>query len=482
VTQRVAASHAREGADRAHLASARPAEAAVASHDLDLAGPAMPLGLAWFMEPTVQGRPPTVSRHTILSLQRSVGNAVVSAAMRARPRRDRAEPGTPLQRDGEQLASVSVAGVTLSASKVTVPPSAGLSLKASATPGKATGVKFSIDKGSVSPTGATIDASTGVITVAAGQQGGTVTIKATSDDGAWASTDLRIVEKPVAIASTSPASAGGSVYGGKFTHTFSAPSGQGSGLQGENINEKFDSLTVQTGFGTFALAANAAGSHGWDLDAAGAMAGPDNVDIDRTKVNIGKFVESASNPTPANTLPVGFTMVQHLHAKSLPAGTLDAAAFADVNHVRTLTDKETFVVTAGLNHTDDAYTGPAAYTNAKASSASVNASPPKPKAPSTATWTRTKVQVTADVIPGTGTKVFSLVGPKLGCEVDRDTGEVLIGDQPGTIKVRVSAGSGATNFDEVIITIAAAPAPPTPTPGQPKPTSETGDAGDQINE
>src|SRR5712691_3760219 len=466
----------REGADRAHLASARSIESAVPGNDLGLAGPATAPGLAWFMEPAAQRRPPTITRHTILSLQRSVGNSVVSGAIRGPLQRSTHRE--TVQRDGEPqpLASVAVAGVSINASKVSVPPSSGSTIKATATPGNATGVKWSVEKGSVTPSNVTIDASTGVITVSAGQQGGTVTIKATSDDGAWATMDLRLVEKPVAVASTSASSAGGSVYGGQFTHTFSSASGQASGLQGENINEKFDSLTAASGFGTFTLSANAAGSQGWDLTSSGAMAGPDNVDIDKSKVDVGKFVKSASNPAPANTLPVGFTMVQHMHAKSFPGGTLDGSAFADVNHVRTLTDKETFVVNAGLNHTDDPYTGPSAYTNAKASASSVNASPPKPKAPSTASWTRNKVQVTADVIPTKGTKVFSLVGSKLGCEIDASSGEVLIGDQAGTIKVRVSAGAGGANFDEVSITITPAPAP------TPKPTSETGDAGDEITE
>src|SRR6266851_116490 len=469
VTQRVAQGHVHEGADRAHLASARATESAAPSHDLEVVGPATAPGVAWFREPTAERRPPTISRHTILSLQRSVGNAVVSGAFRALPQRS--ARGETVQRDGEAqpTASVPVKSVSINASKVSVPPSSGSSIKATTTPGTATGVKWTVEAGSVAPSNVTIDATTGVITVAAGQQGGTVTIKATSDDSAWATMDLRLVEKPVAVASTTASSAGGSVYGGQFTHTFSSPSGQASGLQGENINEKFDSLKAASGFGTFTLAANPSGSAGWDLTSAGAMAGPDNVDIEKAMIDVGKFVKSASNPAPANTLPVGFSMVQHMHAKSFPAGTLDASPFTDVNHVRTLTDKETFTVTAGLNHTDDPYTGPSAYTNIKASATSVNASPPKPKVPATGSWTRNKVTVTADVIPGKGTKVFSLVGSKLGCEIDASSGEVLIGDQAGTIKVRVSAGAGGANFDEVSITITPAPAP------TPKPTSETGD-------
>jgi hypothetical protein len=440
------------------------------------------------MEPTAERRPPTISRHTILSLQRSVGNAVVSGAFRALPHRSaRGETvqrdGDTVQRDGEAqpTASVSVKSVSINASKVSVPPSTGSTIKATATPSKATGVKFSVEKGTVAPSNVTIDATTGVITVAAGQPGGTVTIKATSDDGAWVSMDLRLIEKPVAVASTTASSAGGSVYGGHFTHTFTSASGQASGLQGENINEKFDSLKAATGFGPFALSANAAGSQGWDLTSSGAMAGPDNVDIGKSMIDVGKFVKSASNPAPANTLPVGFTMVQHMHAKSFPAGTLDASPFTDIDHVRTLTDKDTFTVTAGMKSTDDPYTGPSAYTNIKASATTVSASPPKPKGPGAASWTRNKVQVTADVIPSKGgTKVFSLVGAKLGCDIDASSGEVLIGDQAGTIKVRASAGAGGANFDEVSITIAPAPAPaPTPTP---KPTSESGATGASTEE
>jgi hypothetical protein len=158
-------------------------------------------------------------------------------------------------------------------------------------------------------------------------------------------------------------------------------------------------------------------------------------------------------------------MTQHMRAKSFPSGTLEAAAFTDISHVRTLTNKETFMVTAGANNVEDPYTGPSAYTNAKATPASVAASPPKPKAAKGAPappWNRNTVLVTADVIPAGGSKVFSIVDPKLGCEIDAATGEVQIGSSAGSIKVRVSSGKGS-NFDEVTITITA-PAPPRPQP------------------
>jgi Bacterial Ig-like domain (group 2) len=382
----------------------------------------------------------------VRSASRVKSEAVPGSAPRA------VDYGT-LQRD--PAASVPVTGISLSAAKVSVPPEAGLSLRASAQPARATGVTFSVDKGSVAASGISIDSSTGAITLLAGQPGGTVTIKATSDDGSFATRDLRIVEKPTAVASSSASSQGGGVYGGQFTHTFTDASGTASGLEGENVNERFDSLSVRSPFGPFTLSANAAGSHGWDLDASGTMAGPDNVTIDRSGVDVGKFVASASNPSPAQSLPAGFTMVQHMRAKSFPSGALDATPFTDIDHVRTLTDKETFVVSAGTKNIEDPYTGPSTYTHAAAAPASIAASPPRPKATRGApapTWNRNTVQVTADVIPASGPKVFSIIGPKLGCEIDAASGQVLVGSTPGSIKVRISAGRGS-NFDEVTISI-----------------------------
>src|SRR5207244_9769162 len=105
-------------------------------------------------------------RHTILSLQHAVGNAVVSGAIgrlaapsqsaqkaqrigaTSPPGHTTVELPARVQRDGEQLASVSVASVSINAARVSVPPSAGSILKATATPGNATGVKWSGQKGS----------------------------------------------------------------------------------------------------------------------------------------------------------------------------------------------------------------------------------------------------------------------------------------------------------------------------------------------
>ena len=56
------------------------------------------------------------------------------------------------------------------------------------------------------------------------------------------------------------------------------------------------------------------------------MGGTDKVSIGKG-VDATPFVKNASNPSPAKTLPQGFSMTQKLHAKTFPSGTLDDAPF-----------------------------------------------------------------------------------------------------------------------------------------------------------
>jgi hypothetical protein len=377
----------------------------------------------------------------VLALQRSAGNHATAQLLR-----------TPKQ--------VAVAGVTLSSARASTPPDG--TVKATASPANATGVKWSVEKGTVEPAGTTIDAK-GTVTVTAAQEAGDVSIKATSDDGSWAAMPLMISEKPAALDSTSGTDASTKErYLAEFVHTFTGKSGDKTKLEGANINEKFDSLTAESPFGTFTLEANRVGSHGWDLDGSGAMAGPDKVSIDKQGVDARKFVKSASNPAPGKTLPQDFTMTQKLHAKTWPKGALDAQAFTTTGHVRGLKDAKgslQIVLSAGKDSVTIDYEGPPVYTNAAASPATVVASEPKPKAKG-ADWDRAEVQVSADVQPSTAKLVYSLVGDKLGCEIDKASGLVKIGDKAGTIKVRASDGTTG-HYDEVAIQITPRP-PATP--------------------
>jgi hypothetical protein len=398
--------------------------------------------------PAAADAPPgPLTPQLVTMLQRSAGNRAVAGL---------------IQRDDKQ---VSVTDVKLNHDRVTVPPESGLSLQARATPGDATGVKFKIEKGTVDAKDVSIGATSGTITLGSGQPGGDLKVTAESNDGASAWSTFRVIEKPKALEATSPSAISGSRYGGDFTHTFSGPGKSPDGLQDERINEKFDSLSAQSPWGPFDLAANAAGSRGWGLDSSGQMNAPDHVTIDKTLPDVRPSIASASNPKPTGDLKkgVGFTMTQHLHAQSLPSGQLDDTPFANVPHVRQLEERSgdvKMVVKAGKDEVEQDYEGPAAFRNARASPAKVEASPAKPKS---GAWQRNEVTVSVDAIPSTAKTVFSIVetgAARLGCEVEASTGIVKVGDKPGTITVRASGGGAAKHFDEVKITIT----PPTASP------------------
>jgi hypothetical protein len=189
------------------------------------------------------------------------------------------------------------------------------------------------------------------------------------------------------------------------------------------------------------------------------MAGPDNVSIDKAGVDATKFVKNASNPSPAKSLPAGFSMTQHLLAKSFPSGKLDGTEFTNTAHVRNLEDRSGLkvVLKAGKGEVAIPYEGPAVYRDAKADKTSVEASVPKPAA---GDWKRSEVQVSVTAEPAGASVKYAFTGDALGCEIDASSGKVLVGDKAGTIKVR--AGDGAKSYDEVTITITARPAAATP--------------------
>ena len=200
------------------------------------------------------------------------------------------------------------------------------------------------------------------------------------------------------------------------------------------------------------------------------MTGTDNVSIDHTKVDAQPFVKSASNPTPAKTLPQGFTMTQKLHNKTFPSGALEATPFATPDHIRTLDEKGgklVFLIKAGAKEVSMPYTGPAVYRNAKAYKASVAGV--RPRSPPRATGSATRCRSACPPRAPARRPSYSITGDALGCEVDCN-GKVKIGDKAGTITVR--AGE-AKHYDEVTITITAAPAP---AGGGAKPTA----AGDEA--
>ena len=375
----------------------------------------------------------------VLALQRTAGNAAVSRAI--------ATGQLGVQRQGG--APVAVTGVAVSPARTSVPLPAGTGIRATATPRNATGVVFSLTAGSAALAGGTsINPTTGVVTVDPQQAGGTLAARATSADGSFAELEFRLVETPAAITSTSSTATGD--YEAQFVHTFSSAGPTTAGLEGANINERFASRRVTTPFGPFSLRANATGSHGWDLDASGTMAGHDTVSMDGS-VDAQPFISSAANSAPAAALPQGFAMTQNLHATSFPSGRLGATPFMSTQHVRRLEEQGGelfFTIGAGLATESMKYVGPPVYRHATVDQPTVEASAPRPRS---GAWTRNEVNVSVEALPASSPVEYWIQGNALGCSVT-STGQVLVGDRPGTIKVR--AGSRRRGrFDAVTVTV-----------------------------
>ena len=185
---------------------------------------------------------------TVLSLQRTAGNRAVGRAL---------SRGL-IQRDDK--AAPALTGVTVSPGKASIPLSAGTTVQATAKPASVTGVKYSLAADKVAPAaGTTIDESTGAMTLDAKQPGGSMKAKA-STDTSWAEQGFKLVEKPAAITGTTGSAKG--VYEAGFVHTFSSAGASTAGLDGENINEKFDSLSAETPFGPFTLQGQRRGLQG----------------------------------------------------------------------------------------------------------------------------------------------------------------------------------------------------------------------------
>ena len=109
---------------------------------------------------------------------------------------------------------------------------------------------FTLKKDTVEPTGSVVDKD-GVVTVSETQEGGTIIVEAMSDDGVSKLAYLVVAEKPTTLEATD-----GTVgsqegrYVADFVHTFSGKSGDRTKLENTNINERFDTKSVDTPFGT----------------------------------------------------------------------------------------------------------------------------------------------------------------------------------------------------------------------------------------
>lgn len=352
----------------------------------------------------------------------------------------------------------------------------------------------------------------GTITVAPGQTPGYVAVLAAGAAGCTAPANgfavriaqLNFASTPTGVGLTSvigPLASSATSYGAQFQETLNSASGNSAHLSMVHVNEHFAGLAtpdatthvVPTPFGNFTLNTNAwlpnSDAPGWDITASGIM-GPDNLAIDRSFIDVGQFVSSASNPTPANTLtdatPVGFTVQQDLHwfcPQAAVGSQWIVPPFATLTHTRHLwmsTGNLTFITgipAPSLAATSDAYTGQPAIINAAASPNPVLVSatlpPGSPRGtprptPNTATVTADTLPVSMAGLTGTHGLGFRIRGAALGCTINATTGVVTVGTTTGTITVRVSDVNRANrNFDEVQLAIVATLPPSSPVPVPP---------------
>ena len=377
-----------------------------------------------------------------------------------------------------QVAPIApLAGVSVNHARVTVPPAAGLTFSATITPANASGVTLSIAGiNATIDAGTTVNSTSGAITVAAGQTGGSANVEArqnaTGPGGATlvstapATAPFNFNAIPSGITSTSASTtAGTGVYGGDFTHTFSSPAGGQSALERSHVNELFAAATgtrlVITGAlnTTLTVTVNNAGSAtaGWDLDDTGMMTSPDHVTWSNT-VDARPYVVNASHPTPNPGLPQVLTAAQDFRNLTFPGQTY-GAAIASTTHRRAIEDRNnqlkavTSANASGINEeiVED-YVGPTVFRRCLATPDTIRVAAPTPpggEAPEMDTST-----ITVDTEGQAAVPTFSIRSPDLGCTITT-AGELTPGTTAGTVTVR--AGD-AVNFDETTVTLTPRPA------------------------
>lgn len=387
--------------------------------------------------------------------------------------------GSAIQRQPAPRPPAPPTRVTLSLTRpIPVPPSGSQPLRATT---DARTVTWSVTAGSAQVAAGTgIDPTTGVITVGAAQTAGTVEVRATDASGAFAFADLTFCGKPTGISNTflvSDPPTGN--YGHVFDHDLISSTGTVGDLEGIPVGEKFPGIPTPNAanhlippptfpFGgsmnlhTATLTPGA--TNNWFVTGGNLGGNHDTVSIGSAGINVGMFVQSASNPSPAKTLPVDFTIDQHLHWFNV----LEANAanrwrdFITVPHKRGLVDKGggSLQFETTVNQKSDGgddYVGKPAVSGLTANPASIarSAGPPSRGVPAPPANT---VALSATTLPSpmpTGRSInWTFQGARLGCSLTPagDTATLTIGRTAGTVTIRAADNSG-TNFDQTTVTI-----------------------------
>jgi hypothetical protein len=316
-------------------------------------------------------------------------------------------------------------------------------------------------------------AANGSITIAPAQRAGEILVHAGDPIDCNFERPLSIRSQPTGITSTKmtgPLADASTKYGAQFSHVLTSADGKAASLHNVAVGERFigvpnpagDTHNVATPFGapttvtTGTLEDDA--SNSWSLTSAGELT-PDSVGVDRDIANVGKFVKSASTPTPLGKLPVDFSLKQGLHwfCPQAPSGRRwRIPAFFTVTQSHKLQDRGgivEFVTTVNGEPKVESYTGATAVFKAKATPAKTSRSAAAPAAPNT-------VAISVETLPAqvqAGAVTYSIAGNDRGCSIvgdpkDPHTAVLTVGTTPGSVTVHAEDATG-TNFDRVPVAI-----------------------------
>jgi hypothetical protein len=278
---------------------------------------------------------------------------------------------------------------------------------------------------------------------------------------------FQLVSQPTGIASTTSVSgAGAGDYGGVFDHLFISADGKVASLANVAVGERFINVPNPPAAvhaiapplypfgGTFTLhtaTLTPDATNNWFLTAAGGLGGTmDWVTSGQTGINAGRFVQSASNPSPPQGLPAGFTLLQSLHrfCEQRPAASR-WIPFVTVPHSRTLRNVggvlELVTAVNGVERVDP-YVGATAVFNLTATPASTPRSATGTPAPPART-----VRIRADTLPAAmpagQALTWTISGPSHGCSVAPDPADahaaiLTIGSGTGTATVQAADSTG----------------------------------------
>jgi hypothetical protein len=390
--------------------------------------------------------------------------------------------GLVLQRQGAGRAPVCPTAVNLNFTEPAhVPHCGATALRAAA---NSAAVTWSLTPGSVAVDPASAIAANGTIALAPTQAAGDINARATASaaaaGGCFVERSFSIRSQPVGIASTSfVAAAPAGDYGGTFDHVFDSADGNVASLENLGVGERFTNVPspsaathnivapVNPFGGTFTL--NTAtltpnATNNWFLTAAGGLGGTlDSVTTGQANINVGRFVQSASNPAPPQGLPATMTLLQRLHWFCPQAAAANRwTGFVTVAHSRTLRDVagalEFATAVNGVEQVD-AYVGATAVFNLTATPASTPRSAGAPAGGAAAPAART-VSIKAATLPAAlqvgQTITWSIAGGALGCTIAQDPADdhaaiLTIGTTAGTVTVQAADSTGVNRARVAVV-------------------------------